>query len=304
MRKLTTEEVRNMVLEMGYDMVGEYTGRRNPIEIICKCGNHYFPQAGNFIYGKSLRCDECGRKNVSKRFLQTYEEVFGYVEDNGNGDVLLSEKYSGNGKIEILCGVCGKNYKILFSSFKLGHRCSHCGIASRTRKSRLSAEEIWSDLSRRGLIFVNYQTYDDVDWPKMTVSCSICSYTWETTWLFIRGNSACGMCNRSRGERKIENFLIENNIFFLPQHKFDDCKNVRRLLFDFYLPEHNTGIEFNGMQHYEENEFFGGTKGFQETIFRDKIKEEYCLPQGINLLVIPYWEKDNIEQILTNYLFS
>ena len=41
---------------------------------------------------------------------------------------------------------------------------------------------------------------------------------------------------------------------------------------------------------------------FQETQKRDKIKNRYCEQNQINLLRIPYWEKENIETIINNHL--
>ena len=85
---------------------------------------------------------------------------------------------------------------------------------------------------------------------------------------------------------------IKNNIKFIQQHKFDDCKNIKPLPFDFYLPDYNTCIEFNGKQHYEPIKYFGGRVVYDKLIKRDKIKMEYCNKNNIPLLIIKY--NDNI----------
>lgn len=68
--------------------------------------------------------------------------------------------------------------------------------------------------------------------------------------------------------------------------------------FDFYIKEFNLCIEFDGEQHYRENNYFGGNNIFKETQKRDKIKNKYCKDNDINLLRIPYWELDSVEDIL------
>lgn len=50
------------------------------------------------------------------------------------------------------------------------------------------------------------------------------------------------------------------------------------------------------MQHYKPINFFGGQKGFDYLQSRDKIKEQYCLNNNLNLIIISY--KDNIEETL------
>jgi hypothetical protein len=50
------------------------------------------------------------------------------------------------------------------------------------------------------------------------------------------------------------------------------------------------------MQHYKPISFFGGQKGFDYLQSRDKIKEQYCLNNNLNLIIISY--KDNIEETL------
>jgi len=110
----------------------------------------------------------------------------------------------------------------------------------------------------------------------------------------------CPICKQSKGEKEIRNFLINNNINFIPQHTFKNCKNINILPFDFYLPDYNTCIEYNGVQHYEIVNYFGGEKEFKKRISRDKIKKEYCYNNNIPLLIIKY--NDNITFQLKNYL--
>lgn len=89
------------------------------------------------------------------------------------------------------------------------------------------------------------------------------------------------MCNISKGEVEIENYLIMNNINYTSQKTFDGCSNKSLLRFDFYLPDHNTCIEYNGRQHYEVVEYFGGIDNFIESQKRDKIKEQYCIDMSL-----------------------
>jgi len=94
----------------------------------------------------------------------------------------------------------------------------------------------------------------------------------------------------SEGERKIANYLNKNKIDYVYQKRYDDCKNKSTLPFDFYLPDYNTIIEFDGYQHYYEVKMFGKLSRIQK---HDKIKNNYCKENNINLLRIPYWELEN-----------
>ena len=70
--------------------------------------------------------------------------------------------------------------------------------------------------------------------------------------------------------------------------------------FDFYIPVINTIIEYNGIQHYEPIEFFGGEVGYDILIKNDLIKRKYCEANGINYEIIKYDEdvKERIKEIL------
>jgi len=83
---------------------------------------------------------------------------------------------------------------------------------------------------------------------------------------------------------------------FVNQKKFFNCKNIKELPFDFYLPNHNICIEFNGLQHYKSIRQWGGEKGLKRRKKHDKIKKEYCKKNEINLVVIKY--NQDIEKII------
>lgn len=86
-------------------------------------------------------------------------------------------------------------------------------------------------------------------------------------------------------------------IDFKEEYSFDDLKYKNKLRFDFYLPKENICIEFQGKQHYEPIDFFGGEKGFHERVKRDNLKREYCKNNDIKLIEVSYKEK-NIEDFL------
>ncbi len=112
----------------------------------------------------------------------------------------------------------------------------------------------------------------------------------------------CTKCLESNGEKKISIYLDNKYIKYKRQQVFDDCKNIRKLQFDFYLPEYNTCIEYDGEQHYKSIEYFGGVKSFKLRQKRDMIKNDYCKNNNIKLLRIKYDE--NIENKLTEYGFG
>ena len=98
----------------------------------------------------------------------------------------------------------------------------------------------------------------------------------------------CPKCKSSRGEQLIINFLKNNNIKFVFQKKFENCKYKRLLSYDFYLPDKNICIEFDGIQHFKPINKFGGEQGLLNRQNNDEIKNIYCHTNNIKLIRIKY----------------
>ncbi len=102
----------------------------------------------------------------------------------------------------------------------------------------------------------------------------------------------CPICKSSHGEKRILLWLEQNNISYCRQYKIDNYK------VDFYLPNSNIIIEFNGIQHYEPVEHFGGKEKFIQQQHRDKYIQDYCIQKNIKLIEISYLDYEQIENIL------
>lgn len=110
--------------------------------------------------------------------------------------------------------------------------------------------------------------------------------------LTFRHTQSCG-CMTSLGESNIQKILQINNINFKKQHCFKDFvyeDTQHHPRYDFYLPDYNRLIEFDGKQHYEDSQW--NSLDLQQQ--RDKLKNEYALQHNIPLVRIPYWERDNV----------
>jgi very-short-patch-repair endonuclease len=108
--------------------------------------------------------------------------------------------------------------------------------------------------------------------------------------------SGCPSCNESYGEKSIAAWLEEKCLEYKRQKRWSKCRDKNPLPFDFYIPSLNLAIEYDGEQHFVPKECWGGTEEFDKIQRRDKIKTQFCLDEGIELLRINYTE--NIEEKL------
>ena len=119
-----------------------------------------------------------------------------------------------------------------------------------------------------------------------------------TSHHLISGNTkSCG-CLQSTGEEIISKILSHYNILFEKQKTFKTCifKNTKGIArFDFFLPQFNRLIEYDGIQHYQTTQ---GGWNTEETLKyvqqHDQEKNQWAKEHNIPLVRIPYWERDNI----------
>ena len=120
----------------------------------------------------------------------------------------------------------------------------------------------------------------------------------------ISGNG-CPYCKNSKGEMKIINYSKHHNVDYIFQKRFEDCRDIRPLPFDFYIPSYNICIEYDGEQHFMPVRFKGVSEEdsilrFETQKQRDLIKNKYCQDNKIILYRISYKDFDKIEEILNN----
>jgi site-specific recombinase XerD len=114
----------------------------------------------------------------------------------------------------------------------------------------------------------------------------------HTNNVYTNISKRCPYCNESHGEKEIMLYLEQKKIKYERQKTFIECKDKRKLPFDFYLPEYNMCVEFDGEQHFRKHNIWGKFDSIKK---HDKIKNEYCFNNNIHLIRIKFDE--NIKEI-------
>lgn len=210
------------------------------------------------------------------------------------------DERASNGGIRWKCRCnCGNIIYPTMNNLTRGHTTS-CGCAKDEYVETLKTDIIGKKYGKLTVIEEIKSRKNNRRTVRCICDCGnehICNVTDLTTGHTM----SCGCLNKSKGEIYIEEILQENNINYIPQKRFEDCKNKRTLPFDFYLPNYNICFEFDGRQHSEPVSFWGGEKRFKDLKFNDSIKDTYCRENGINLIRIPYtMKKDDIYKTIIN----
>lgn len=272
-----------------------YIDAKTPITFKClKDGHEWKATPSNILNGTS--CPKCAN-NIKK----THEEyVYEVLSINSNIEV-LGQYINSNTPILHRCKKHNIEWTITPYDVLHGKGCQQCGNEKIGEKFRKSHEQYIEEIKIINPDICVIGTYVNTQTPILH-KCLKDGYIWETTPSnILYGGCGCPQCNESSGERQIRQWLERHNIIYDFQKTFDNCRDIKLLPFDFYLPNFNVIIEYDHKQHFEPIKYFGGQKTFEYTQKHDKIKDEYCKNNGISLLRIPYFK--NVEEELNNFLF-
>lgn len=137
--------------------------------------------------------------------------------------------------------------------------------------------------------------------------CDCGNHTEVACGNLVRGHTlSCGCRHRSKWEVFIHDFLVSLDVEFVEEKRFNGCKNKKGsdvLPFDFYLPQFNLLIEYDGLHHFEPVNGWGGEEKFNITKENDEIKNNFCKLNNINLLRLSYMNtEDDIKNEILNIL--
>jgi len=274
-----------------YSLV-EYINNYTKIKIICPIHGSFLQTPKQHLRGHG--CKKCSGKNV----LNTSDFVFTATKiHNSFFDYSLVVYENSHIKVQIICpihGIFNQNP----NNHLNGQGCPYCnGGVSDTK-------ETWAKKARE--IHEDKYDYSEVNYinstTKVKIKCKKCKLLFnQRAGSHINRKQGCPHCKKSNGEKEIKNYLIEKDILFVQEKRFKKCIYKKELPFDFFLPIQNILIEYDGKQHFEAIEFFGGESAFIKREIKDKIKTDFCDNENIDLLRISY--KENIREKL-DFLFN
>ena len=240
-------------------------------------------------------CQHCiGRNDSEEEVLREMYEA--------NPNMKILEPYRGRTKrIKMLCLIHNTTAKKSPNDVIAGKGCYYCGLDKLSEQQKISEGVFLQRLNNKYPYISLSGGYDCIT-SDADFHCCMCGCDWtdRAEYVLRRG---CPICDSTSMEREIGKILTKHNIDYKPQFSFVDCKDKKALPFDFYLPHYNILIEYDGQQHYRPVNFGGisdeeAYENFKITQLHDFIKTSYCKTHEIPLLRIPYWESEQIEQII------
>lgn len=301
---LTGKEFKNLtVLYRAEDMISSSGKRLVKWHCRCSCGNEFDVLADNLKKRPNMTCQECANKiRAVKQRKNIIGEKFGRLTII---DILWDYDRS---KAVCKCD-CGNDYVGIKSDIMSGHTRS-CGCLQSENTSIANTKDWTGHMSDYGIEFLHKDRMNDKGQWLWKCRCGVCGNVFTALPAKVNNGhiTSCGCRIQSSGEEYIKKILTECKINFIPQYTFNDCKSKYVLRFDFAIIRDNVVlglIEYDGKQHFEPIEFFGGIEGFEATKSRDKIKNIYCELHNIPLIRLPYTlSADEIKTKIYEYYLS
>lgn len=284
-----------------YSLVN-YQGAFKKVQIICP-KHGIFEQIPDSHINQRCGCAKCKfdwHVVTEEEFLNRVKEKFG-----DKFDLSKMNYIDYTTPITIICPIHGEFEMTPYAFVNCDNGCHECGkevgirkLTSTTEEFISKAKKIHNDFYDYSLVnYINSRTPVDIICPKHGVFTQT-----PSAHLHSKG---CPSCARSKGEMFIERYLREHAFEYIPQYP---CRFFEwRLYADFYLNVNNKEyiIEFNGRQHYQPVERFGGQKTFEHQQKRDQALRDYCKYNHINYVEIRYDLKpDEIIAILNKILYE
>ena len=305
-RKLTTKEfiekAKKIYPQYDYSLV-DYKNAQSTVKIICpNCGLKEI-KATYILSGRGCSCEK--HKYITNKITKPLDKEA--LEKKFPNFEFDYSTFKGNfSNIKIKCKICGNFFERNVNNLKNKNQgCPWC--SGRAKTTEIIKEQLQEKYKDEMFDFSKVEYLGD-ERKQQIIICKKCKkeFMASTHDLLSKFGKKCPYCSRTiwKGEEKIKNWLEDNGFFlnkdYFREVKFKNLKGERNmpLRYDFYIPSKNLLIEYNGEQHYAPRKKFGDEKTFTKRKKYDKIKENYAIENKINLLIIPYWDFDKVEEIL------
>ena len=280
-----------VIKNSGIEVIEQYVNMNTKIWHRCKIDGTEWQMAPSAILHSGCGCPQCNSKlKTNDQYIAELFEI--------NPNIEAMEPYIDSvTPIWHRCLIDNYQWKAAPSHTLRGTGCPKCkGTLKHTH------EEF---VLKLGLVNPDIEPVEEYNGGKnkITFRCKIDGYTWEARPDGALDGKGCPKCQETKGEKSVRHWLEEHKIKYVYQKVFNDCKDKNVLPFDFYIPDYNILIEYDGQQHFEPIDFAGRGKEwalrqFKVTQRHDNIKNLYCQLNNIRLLRISYLQ--DIDKELDN----
>lgn len=275
MEKLTAENFIELAIKAHgsrYDYSNViYKKADSKVTIICKVHGEFQQKPSIHIHSHGCKlCVFDALKMTTEQFVEKARNVHG-----DKFDYSLVDYKKHDLKVKIVCPIHGV-FEQRASTHLEGSGCFNCGNLERT----LTKEQFIERANKTHNFKYDYSLVEYVNsHTKIKIICPEHGVFLQSPNNHIRHRN-CPQCKIvSNGEKVIANLLGNLHITFEREKTFPTCVHETRLRFDFYLPEQNVLIEFDGRQHHQQS-FFDPLELIQ---LRDNIKNEWAKDNNIPL---------------------
>ena len=263
-----------------------YINSQTKILIKCnKCGKEFWQTPNKHLMGRG--CPSCNRgvKMSLKEFIEKADKVH-----NNKYDYSKVEFENGRDFITIICPKHGE-FKQQANSHLSGHGCPICAIEKNSDKKRLSIEDF---IEKAKKVHKDKYIYSKVDYKtakdKVCIICPKHGEFWQEAFSHLQGHG-CPICDAeiNVSETKLYDFINSNLDCEVNREYKPSWLNGKSI--DIYIPSLKIGIEYQGIQHFEPVDYFGGVKRFIKNCKNDKDKYKECKDNGVKLYYFSYLKK-------------
>lgn len=237
-----------------------------------------------------------------EKYKYTHELFTTEVENiHGEDYIVLGEYKNMKTKIEMFHIPCGEKYSA--TPDNIIHRKTGCPKCNGTHRKNINdiKYEIENDTDREYLL-VSEKYENNKNKLLFIHNSDDCGKQFEMRYNDFQQGYRCPICSSSKGEKKIRDFLIENNIQFEDHYRMKDEKE-NLFIIDFKIK--NTFIEYDGEQHFKRFYMCKDDEELEKTKIRDRNKDAYFNKnKKMKLVRISYNNFDKIEIILRDILIE
>lgn len=283
------QRIRDKFPDENYSVLhyGEDSSKNTVIKCL-DCGKRIEVNTGELLRKRRQHiCANCHYKR--KDTIRNEEIIKQRLEQKAHNIKFFMEESGGirHHMVEFVCNKCHHMNTARVANFlRYKYDCVYCEGKKENKDTDIFITEMEEKFGKQ---FTLCSDYVDST-TSIRIRCNKCGFIRNIKPNAFLQSGYCPRCGdkSSKGEKVISSYLKNHNITFESQKYFTDW-NIGLHYFDFYLPDFSMVIEFNGIQHYQFNEFFHKTQDeFNYRKEKDEIKKNAALEHHLTYVSISY----------------